>query len=497
VRIASVGGGPAGLYFALLWKRRHPDAAITVLERNRPDDTFGFGVVFSDATLATLAAADPASERAIRADVAHWDDLHVHVGGRVLRSTGHGFCGLERRALLERLRTACVELGVDVRHEAEVADVEALRASHDLVLGADGVGSGVRRTYEAAFAPSVDLRPNRFVWLGTTFPFPAFTFHFKPTADGLFRTHAYRYADGASTFIVECTDATWRRAGFVEQDEDGTIAALEAIFADELAGHRLIKNRSIWRRFPVVRCGAWRHGNVVLLGDAAHTAHFSIGSGTKLAMEDAIALRDALVARPGDLPGALAAYEAARRPAVEALQRAAQASLEWFETTERHAALPPVPFTFSLMTRSLRVGHAGLAKRDPELVAEVDAWFAARQGVARRPPHQVPLAVGGARLPGRIVARARLEELGAAWLSPEATADGAVAEARATGAPIVVVTARPDPTERHPAPSVALAERLRAELGVVVALDGFGTSDDLDGLLAAGRVDLGVAPLSA
>ena len=188
MRIASVGGGPAGLYFALLWKRRDPGATITVYERNRPDDTFGFGVVFSDATLATLAAADPDSERAIRQDVTHWDDLDVHVGGRVLRSTGHGFCGLERRALLARLRAACLEVGVDLRHEREIDDVEALRREHDLVLGADGVASGVRRRYDDAFGPSVDLRPNRFVWLGTTFPFEAFTFHFKPTAHGLLRT---------------------------------------------------------------------------------------------------------------------------------------------------------------------------------------------------------------------------------------------------------------------------------------------------------------------
>lgn len=374
VRITSIGGGPAGLYLAILMKRRDPRHQITVLERNRVDDTFGFGVVFSDATLENTAAADPESHQRITDSFAHWDDIHVHFDGQVLKSTGHGFAGLSRPTLLRVLGERAQELGVDVRYETEVSDFEALKAENDVVLAADGVNSAVRRRYAPHFGPDIDFRPNRFVWLGTTFPFEAFTFYFKGNEHGLWRVHAYRYEEGKSTFIVECTEDTWRRAGLEAATEDDTLAYCQSLFEAELAGHPLIKNRSVWRQFPTVRNRAWSHENIVLMGDAAHTAHFSIGSGTKLALEDAIALADALSSTT-DLPQALQQYERTRRATVDSTQRAAQVSLEWFENTERYMALDPLTFTFSLLTRSLRVTHENLKLRDPALVRRVDDHF--------------------------------------------------------------------------------------------------------------------------
>ncbi|MGZ3426214.1 MAG: oxidoreductase [Polyangia bacterium] len=378
MRIVSVGGGPAGLYLAILMKKANPAHEVTVLERNRPDDTFGFGVVFSDATLGTFAAADRESHDAIAARFAHWDDIDIHYRGEVITSRGHGFAGMSRRQLLDLLTARARALGVELRFSAEIgeAELERLSQEYDLVVGADGVNSLVRRALAAEIAPHVEPRPNRFVWLGTTFPFGAFTFYFKQADAGLFRVHAYRYAPDQSTFIVECTEETFARTGLAETDEDATIAYCERLFAAELAGHRLLKNRSHWRQFPTVRCDRWHKNNVVLVGDAVHAAHFSIGSGTKLAMEGAIALAGALVREP-TIPAALAAYEAAHRPAVEALQRAAQVSLSWFEETERYfGALHPLQFAFSLLTRSLRITHENLKERDPALIARVDEWFA-------------------------------------------------------------------------------------------------------------------------
>ena len=377
MKIVCVGGGPAGLYLGILLKKANPARDVRVVERNRPDDTFGFGVVFSDATLGNLAAADPESYRAITENFARWDHIDTHIDGRVLRSSGHGFCGLSRQRLLLILQDRCRELGVELSFETEVADLASL-GEVDLIVAADGVGSQIRERYRDAFEPRVDKRPNRFVWLGTTFPFEAFTFYFKQNHHGLFRVHAYRYQDDGSTFIVECTYDTWRDSGLKEASEDETIEYLEKLFAEELDGHRLIKNRSIWRQFPTVHNEIWHHENIVLVGDAAHTAHFSIGSGTKLAMEDCIALARAIAeaeAEGSDIQQALVRYEAARRPEVEKLQRAAQVSLEWFENTERYLSLPPEQFTFSLLTRSLRVNHENLGVRDPALVAEIDRYF--------------------------------------------------------------------------------------------------------------------------
>ena len=394
MRIVSIGGGPAGLYFAILRKRAHPADDVRVLERHRPGDTFGFGVVFSDATLENLAAADPPTYEAVTRSFHHWDDIEIHWRGEVLRSTGHGFAGVSRAHLLAILEERARELGVVVEHGVDVTD-PARVAGADLVLGADGVNSLVRRQGAAIFGPTIDERPNRFVWLGTTRPFPAFTFWFKPTEHGLWRVHAYQYEPGASTFIVEATEETFVASGLDPADEDATVAFCETLFAKELGGHRLLKNRSLWRRFPTVRCARWSAGNVVLVGDAAHTAHFSVGSGTKLAMEDGIALSAALE-RHASVPDALAAYEAERRPAVESLQRAAQASLAWFETTERYRDDPPIRFGFSLLTRSLRITHDELKRRDGAYVASVDEWFArdaerqsgvpVKRGSGDRPP---------------------------------------------------------------------------------------------------------------
>jgi anthraniloyl-CoA monooxygenase len=374
VKIVCVGGGPAGLYFAILMKKADPAHEIVVVERNRPHDTFGFGVVFSDATLESFAAADRETHAEITRSFAHWDDIDIHYQGQVLTSTGHGFSGMSRQRLLEILQARCRTLGVRLEFETEAAGIEPWRDA-DLILAGDGVNSTIRTRHADHFGPDIDWRPNRFVWLGTTYPYSAFTFIFTESEHGLWRVHAYRYAPGASTFILEATEATWRRAGLDRASEDDTVAFTERLFARELDGHRILRNRSLWRAFPTVRNARWHWDNVVLVGDAAHTAHFSIGSGTRLAMEDAIALAAAL-GRGRDVPGALAAYEAERRPAVEAIQRAAQVSLEWFEETERyHGRLEPLQFAFNLLTRSLRVTHDNLKVRDAKFVESVDRWF--------------------------------------------------------------------------------------------------------------------------
>ncbi len=398
MKIACIGGGPAGLYLGILVKRSAPEHDVVVYERNRPTDTFGFGVVFSDATLGHLAAADPESHAAITHEFARWDDIEVHAGGEVLRSTGHGFCGLERKTLLQILQTRAQALGVRVEFEHEIKALAEVQA--DVVVGCDGVASWVRDALAPDLKPHVDVRPNKFVWLGCTVPYRAFTFIFKQSAYGLFRVHAYRYHRDHSTFIVECREDTWRNAGLELADENLTIEILSEVFADELAGHTLTKNRSIWRSFPTVRCERWHAGNVVLLGDAAHTAHFSIGSGTKLAMEDAIVLRDELLAHVGDVPAALAAYQARRKPEVEALQAAAQASLEWFEGTERYMQMAPVQLMYSLMTRSMRVSHASVAKRDPHLARGVEHLLAG--GGEPMPPSSLPFELGDRRAKRRV-----------------------------------------------------------------------------------------------
>ncbi len=375
MRIIVVGGGPAGLYLAIQLKRSDSSHDVVVLERNRPDATYGFGVVFSDATIEGLASADPDTFADIAEGFHHWDDIDIHYQNEVLTSTGHGFSGLERRALLETLSERALDLDVDLRFGVEVGDPAELLDDADLLVGADGLNSVVRERWRDAFGPTVDLRPNRFVWLGTTRPFDAFTFDFRWNDAGLWRLHAYRYADQASTFIVEATEDTALEAGVDDASEEETVAFCERLFAHQLQGHRLIPNRSIWRRFPTLRCASWSHERVVLIGDAAHTVHFSVGSGTKLAMEDAIALAAALGRAP-DVEAALRAYEEQQRPPVESLQRAAQASLSWFEGVERYWGTPPIQFAFNLLTRSLRITHQDLKVRDPAFTEQVDRWFA-------------------------------------------------------------------------------------------------------------------------
>lgn len=403
MRIACIGGGPSGLYFAILMKKADPSHQITVFERNRADDTFGFGVVFSDATLENLAAADPESFAQISESFAHWDDIDTFIGGEKHTSTGHGFAGMSRKKLLGILIERAGALGVDLRFEQEIGDVEKYR-DYDLVLGADGVNSGVRKRYEEHFRPTISQGKNKFVWLGTTFPFDAFTFYFKQNEHGMFRVHAYRYEAERSTFIVECTDEAWKKTGLKETDEDATIAYCEKLFAEELRGHRLIKNRSFWRSFPVVSNEHWRHENVVLIGDAAHTAHFSIGSGTKLAMEDSISLAAALSKSTADLSTAVAEYEADRRPILNSTQRAAEVSQAWFEQTERYLGLEPIQFVFSMLTRSLRVTHENLKVRDQRFVESIDRWYSQTAGVSDvRPPMFTPFRLRGMELANRVV----------------------------------------------------------------------------------------------
>jgi anthraniloyl-CoA monooxygenase len=394
MKVACVGGGPAGLFAGILLKNADPSSDVVVYERNRVEDPFGFGVVFSDATGDAIGAADPVTFREMSDHFARWDDIDIYYRGEIIRSTGHGFSGLSRRALLDILSRRAAAVGVrivpghEVHSVADVGDV-------DLVIACDGAASTIRTAFAAQFKPTIDVRPNRFVWMGTTKPFPAFTFYFKYRAGGLWRVHAYQYEGGQSTFIVETTDAAWRAAGLENADEAETLRFCEDLFAEELDGHRLQGNRSIWRQFPVVRNESWHCDNIVLLGDAAHTAHFSIGSGTKLAMEDAIALTDALTSHKNDVRAALSAYEAARRPVVDSLQRAAQVSLQWFEETERYMDDDPLQFAFNLLTRSMRVTHANLKLRDPAFVQKVDEWFAneacAQAGVAPLDPLPPPL----------------------------------------------------------------------------------------------------------
>lgn len=411
MRITCLGGGPASLYFAILMKQARPDAHLEVIERNRADDTFGWGVVFSDETLSGFEAADPVSYAEIRRAFAYWGDIDTFVDGPTgpvrVRSTGHGFCGLSRRRLLQIFHDRCRALGVTLRFEEELVDLSR-HLDADLVVAADGVHSSVRAARADRFRPTVTEGRCRFSWLGTTKPLSAFTFVFRRDEHGLFAVHAYPFEPGLSTWIVECREETWRRAGLDRADEAQTVAYLERLFADHLAGHRLLTNRSVWRVFPEVRCERWHDGHVVLLGDAAHTAHFSIGSGTKLAMEDAIALV-ATFERLGtdDVPAALAAYDAARRPDVERLQAVARTSQAWFEDVERWIDQDPVQFTFNLMTRSKRITYDNLGLRDPALVRRARATFwgggAAAFADDAPPPMFKPLTLRGLALRNRVV----------------------------------------------------------------------------------------------
>ena len=387
MRIACIGGGPGGLYFATLLKQRRPDLDIEVYERNRIDDTFGFGVVFSDASLTKIAEDDPLTYQAITSNFAHWDDIDVFVHGEQRRSSGHGFSGLSRKRLLQVLCSRCEETGVKVFHEKEIVNLEDLDA--DLIVASDGLNSQIRERFKDHFKPKIDWGKARFTWMGTTRQFPAFTFYFKENEHGMWRVHAYNYEDGFSTFIIEATEETWLNAGLDQADEDQSRQYCERLFAEELEGHPLLTNRSIWRRFPAVSNENWFRSAspdspaIVLLGDAVHTAHFSIGSGTKLAVEDASALAKAIANHENNFDEALQVYENKRKPTVTSLQRAAIVSQRWFEETERYfKALDIEEFNFSLLTRSLRVTHSDLKLRDPAYVTKVNERFAQRSFTA-------------------------------------------------------------------------------------------------------------------
>lgn len=372
MRIVSIGAGPAALYFGLLMKKAVPDVDITLLERNQADDTFGWGVVFSEETLENLERADSESMARVRKSFRFWGDIETHVRGSVVRSSGHGFCGLSRKALLGILQDCCRDVGVKLVFSREVKDVDAIARDADLVLGSDGANSLVRSHHAEQFQPTIDWRKCKFCWLGTDKTLEAFTFLFEQNEHGLFQVHAYPFEEGRSTFIVECREEVWKRAGLDRATEEDTVRYCEKLFKKYLGEHHLLTNRSQWRTFPTITNVRWHHDNIVLLGDAAHTAHFSIGSGTKLAMEDSIALVETFKERgTSDVPAALAAYQESRYVEVIRLQRAAQTSLEWFENSARYMDQSPIAFNFNLMTRSKRITYDNLALRDPALVRDV------------------------------------------------------------------------------------------------------------------------------
>ncbi|WP_334062483.1 bifunctional salicylyl-CoA 5-hydroxylase/oxidoreductase [Limimaricola cinnabarinus] len=412
MRIACIGGGPAGLYFAISAKLRDPAHEIVVIERNRADDTFGWGVVLSDETLGNLAANDAVSAEAIRAHFAYWDDVAVVKDGTRITSTGHGFCGIGRKRLLLLLQERARELGVELRFETEVGSAADYAADYDLVVAADGLNSRTRTEFEEVFRPEIDRRRCHFTWLGTTQTFAdAFTFIFEKTKHGWVWAHAYQFEPGTATFIVECAPETFAAWGFGEMSQDESIAICEEIFREHLGGHPLMSNArhirgSAWINFPRVLCERWYTDNIVLLGDAAATAHFSIGSGTKLALESAIALADE-VARAPDLTTAFESYEEARRVEVLRLQSAARNSMEWFEEVGRYLDLDPVQFNYSLLTRSQRISHENLRLRDAEWLKGAERWFQSRAGLPEdapvRAPMFAPYALRGMKLKNRIV----------------------------------------------------------------------------------------------
>ena len=439
MRIAVLGGGPGGLYFAALAKQLDARHDITVWERNAADDTFGFGVVFSDETLGGIEHADREIFAAMQREFARWDDIDVHFRGATFTSGGHGFAAMSRKRLLAILQARCASLGVRVLFRTEAPDVAVLSAGYDLVVAADGMNSATRGLLAGMFGPELERRRCKYIWLGTDLVFDAFKFYILDTPAGIMQVHGYPYSEQASTFILEMHEDVWRRAGFGEvaaldlapgQSDETSIEMIRGLCADVLGGpsggphsggqHSLFANNSRWTTFTTVRCQTWRHQNVVLLGDAAHTAHFSIGSGTKLAMEDALALAACLHEQDG-VAGALAAYEAERRPVVASTQRAAQASLEWFENIGQYADQDPHQFAFNIVTRSRRVTYDNLRLRDPEFVADMDRWFASAvaldepdgladgsagdsAGAAEpRPPMFQPFRLGGLELTNRVI----------------------------------------------------------------------------------------------
>ncbi|MEP9371248.1 bifunctional salicylyl-CoA 5-hydroxylase/oxidoreductase [Mesorhizobium sp. KR1-2] len=411
MKIACLGGGPAGLYFAISMKLRDPSAEIVVIERNKPDDTFGWGVVLSDETLTNLAANDPVSAEAIRAHFAYWDDIAVHFKDTKTVSSGHGFCGIGRKQLLLLLQARAKELGIEIRFETNVESVAGYAEQYDLVVAADGLNSRARTEFAAQFEPDIDVRACKFVWLGTHQKFDdAFTFIFEETEHGWVWAHAYQFDNDTATFIVECSTETWEKFGFGGMSQQESIEVCQRIFAKHLDGHALMTNAnhirgSAWLNFPRVLCKRWSHKNIALLGDAAATAHFSIGSGTKLALESAVALAE-YVHTEKSLETAFARYEDERRVQVLRLQSAARNSLEWFEEVERYFHLDPVQFNYSLLTRSQRISHENLRLRDKDWLESAEGWFQEKAGAPQgthRAPMFAPFKLRGMELKNRVV----------------------------------------------------------------------------------------------
>ncbi|WP_396161886.1 bifunctional salicylyl-CoA 5-hydroxylase/oxidoreductase [Flavobacterium sp.] len=374
MKITVIGGGPGGLYFSILTKKAMPHCQIDIYERNKPDDSFGFGVVFSDETLGEFLKRDMQSYELIRSKFAYWDDIIIARDGESVNIAGNGFCGCSRKTLLQLLQQRCLEEGVNLHFEQNVDDLSQF-ADSDIILATDGIGSAIRTKYQQEFGTKIELKKNRFVWLGSTKPLDAFTYFFRNTPHGTIVAHSYQYEEGMSTWIFECSDETWQKHGFEVTNEDDTIAKIAKIFAEELDGHPLISNKSHWRQFPHVTNQNWYHNNIVLLGDAKATAHYSIGSGTKLAMDSAIGLSDAVMAHPNNVQAAFAQYDKTRRNTVEMIQYAAIVSLDWFENMDRHMKHSFQQFAFGCMTRSKKVTYENLRLRDNSFTDKVVAEF--------------------------------------------------------------------------------------------------------------------------
>jgi anthraniloyl-CoA monooxygenase len=370
MKITVIGGGPGGLYFSILTKKAMPHCQIDIYERNKPDDSFGFGVVFSDETLGEFLKRDMQSYELIRSKFAYWDDIVVARDGESVSIAGNGFCGCSRKTLLQLLQQRCLEEGVNLHFEQNVADLSQF-ADSDIILATDGIGSAIRTQFQKEFGTKIELKKNRFVWLGSTKPLDAFTYFFRSTPHGTIVAHSYQYEEGRSTWIFECSDETWQKHGFEVTNEADTMAKIAKIFAEELDGHALISNKSHWRQFPYVTNENWYHNNLVLLGDAKATAHYSIGSGTKLAMDCAIGLSDAVIANPTNVQAAFAEYDKTRRNTVEMIQYAAIVSLDWFENMDRHMQHSFQQFAFGCMTRSKKVTYENLRLRDSSFTDKV------------------------------------------------------------------------------------------------------------------------------
>lgn len=410
MKITCLGGGPAGLYFSILAKKANPSWDITVIERNRSDSTFGWGIVFSDKTMGGFREADPETHESITRAFRHWDDIDVHFKDAKLTSSGHGFCGIARMKLLQIFHERAAGLGVKLRFETDVTDPDDFARESDLVIASDGVFSTTRKKYEDVFRPNIQVRHNRFIWLGTQKKLEAFTFDFRETEWGWFTLHAYRFDADWSTFIVETPERNWLKAGIDQMSAEQSIALCEQLFEERLDGNSLISNAShlrgsaVWLKFNRILCEKWYHKNIVLIGDAAHTAHFGIGSGTKLAMEDAIALARVLTEDHGDVPTGLRRYQEEREIEALKLQSAARNRMEWFEQVERYVHLAPEQFTYSLLTGSQRIGHENLKLRDAGYVANVEKWFAAQSGVDHPvPPMFTPFKARGLTLKNRVI----------------------------------------------------------------------------------------------